>query len=277
MKLITDSLAGAVYPFRAVALFYQVPRLLQYVLIPLLVNILLGIGLYAGLLLPSWSRIDRWILSLTTLWDQWLQTLPSWLSFLAAGTIVLGWLLKGILILGLFVLVGFLLVQFGTLLAAPWYGQLSEQLEQLQREHLEIVEVGWVVDIWRTIVFEIKKLMLVVAGSILGLGFNLLPGLGTIAASLLGFSLATLLVCLDFLDPPLERRRLAFRQKLGFILQRLPASGSFGLICLLLVTVPGVNLVTVPICIAAGTLFYCDRPLPLQKRSNLNPLEYNSH
>jgi CysZ protein len=42
----------------------------------------------------------------------------------------------------------------------------------------------------------------------------------------------------------------------------LPASASFGFVCLALVSVPLINLLAIPVCVAAGTLFFCDRIQP---------------
>ena len=39
----------------------------------------------------------------------------------------------------------------------------------------------------------------------------------------------------------------------------LPASAGFGLVALTLVSVPFVNLLSVPVCVVAGTLLYVDR------------------
>ena len=43
------------------------------------------------------------------------------------------------------------------------------------------------------------------------------------------------------------------------IRRSLPASAGFGLACLGLVSIPFVNLLSIPLCVAAGTLFFCDR------------------
>jgi CysZ protein len=250
--------AGATYPLRAIAQFRRTPRLLGYVAIPLMLNILIGIGLYLGLLRPGWAWINQVMGEFALAWQGWIANLPTWLGFLGALAIGFSWAAKGLLILGLLLLVGFLLAQFGALLGSPWYGQLSEQLERLQRGQVEMVPVGLVRELGRAIVFELKKLLLLVT---FGFGFfllNFFPGLGSVVASVGSITLATALICLDFLDPPLERRRLGFRQKLGFIFGALPGSASFGLVCLGLVSIPLINLFTVPICIAAGTLFYCD-------------------
>jgi CysZ protein len=85
------------------------------------------------------------------------------------------------------------------------------------------------------------------------------PIVGAIVAGTGGLITSTLITCLDFLDAPLERRRLRFRDKLGTVLSHLPATAGFGLVCLFAVSIPIVNLVSVPVCVTAGTLFFCDR------------------
>ncbi|MBD2125815.1 EI24 domain-containing protein [Microcoleus sp. ZQ-A2] len=255
-------LTGATYPFRVLAVFRRTPRLWGYVAIPILVNFIVGVALYAGLLFFGWDSLAYLMGSLTHWVDSLITNLPRWLGILDYLIIGVGWLLRLLLVVGLLLLTGFVLVQFGVLLGAPWYGQLSEQLEELRTGQLHIVEVGIVQDIGRAILFELKKLVLAVGVGIVLLLLNLVPGIGTLAATVGGFALATTLVCLDFMDAPLERRRLRFREKLRIVFRSLPASASFSWVCLALVSVPLLNLLTIPLCVASGTLFFCDRVLP---------------
>jgi CysZ protein len=255
-------LTGATYPFRVLAVFKRTPRLWGYVAIPILVNFIVGVVLYTGLLFFGWDSVAYLMGSLTHWVDSLITNLPRWLGILDYLIIGVGWLLRLLLVVGLLLLTGFVLVQFGVLLGAPWYGQLSEQLEELRTGQLHIVEVGIVRDIGRAILFELKKLVLVVGVGIGLLLLNLVPGIGTLAATVGGFALATTVVCLDFMDAPLERRRLRFREKLRVVFRSLPASASFSWVCLALVSVPPLNLLTIPLCVASGTLFFCDRVLP---------------
>jgi CysZ protein len=261
-RLVGGTLAGASYPVRAIALFLQRPKLLIYLVVPLIINVLLGILLYVGLLLPGW----RWLGDLALQLNGWLNTweagLPDWLYWLSGMAWAVGWVLRSLLVVLLLGAIGFVLAQFGTLLGAPWYGQLSEQIERLRLGQLELIEVGLVRDIGRALGFELKKLALLVGAGLLFLLLNLLPGLGTSLGALGGLMIATLLTGLDFLDSPLERRRLRFRRKLGLWLGNAPATVSFSLTCLVLLTVPLLNLVMVPVCVAGGTLFFCDRLWP---------------
>lgn len=238
--------SGASYPFRAFALFRRSPRLLKYIAIPIGLNVAVGVAFY-------WSLL-RW---LSQNLDAALAPLPNWLS-------PLGIVLQVMLILLLLLLTGLLFLQFGVLLGSPWYGRLSEELERLRLGNVHQPQVrhpliGSVVDLWRAIAFEIKKLLLWLGITLPLLAFHLIPGLGTAIATIGSLGLAALITCMDFLDPALERRRLRFRRKIWIILHHLPATATFGGVCLALVSIPLLNLLAIPICVAAGTLLFCDR------------------
>lgn len=365
--------SGATYPLRALRLFATQPQLRRYIIFPILLNIIVGATLYAGLLFFGLRLIDgiilqaaawagdlqamgaqsqfeihapAWILAWesrlgqlwsglwgalhwpswlsvgwpTASWPDWLTpSLPnmswpsiSWLSIswpsialpnlglpdsstsglwqrlveaIAAGAEVLGrslswlrvvpealglvllWLLRVALTLVLLLVTGFILLQFGVLLGAPWYGKLSEELETLKTGRAVVVEVGLVRDIWRAILFELKKLAIALGLGLPLLAVGLVPGFGPLVTSIGSVTVTGTLTCLDFFDAPLERRRLRFRRKLAIVGSSLPASATFGLVCLALVSVPFINLLAIPVCVAAGTLFVCDRVLPLPSSS----------
>ncbi len=258
-------IAGATYPFRALALLVRTPQLRGYIIIPIGINLVIGIALYAGLVLPGLGVVDRISDRLTVDWQQWITTLPTWLGFLTGMAMIFRWVLNSLLLLLLFLVTGFLLVQFGAILGSPWYGQLSEQIEKNRLGQLPPLTphpLAIFHDIWRAILFEVKKLvLLMVVGVPLLLG-NLIPGIGTLVFSVGSLMLTATIVCLDFFDSPLERRRLPFRRKLGVIRSALPASATFGLVCFALVSLPFLNILTVPLCVSGGTLFFCDRIWP---------------
>jgi CysZ protein len=158
---------------------------------------------------------------------------------------------------------GFVLVRFGVVLGAPWYARLSAQLELLRLGQLP-PEAGTgtaaaLRDLGRAVSFELKKLLLVAVVALLLVLVNLLPVAGTIISTAGWIALGVVIACLDFFDYPLERRLLSFRGKLGVIRQAMPASAGFGLVCLGLVSIPLVNLLSIPVCVVAGTLFFCDQ------------------
>ena len=267
------TIAGATYPAQALVTFVKNPRLFKYIVVPIIVNLVIAIALYSGLLYFGLNLVDRVKVDVTSWLNQLIIDLPQWLGFLSYGVSGLIIFLRILLIILLLVATGFLLVQFGVLLGAPWYGQLSEQLEKVRTGKVEIIELNIFSDLGRAVLYELKKLVLIAIVGVPLLLFNFLPGVGTLISTIGSIMLTTTIVCLDFLDSPLERRRLRFRHKLKIVFRNLPASASFGLVCLGLITIPLVNLVTIPLCVASGTLFVCDRILPQLNTSRLSHLD----
>ena len=250
---------GATYPMRALIIFIKNPRLIKYITIPILVNLVVAIALYSGLLYFGWQIVDQVQVDLTEWLDQLVASLPQWLGFLTYAVSGLIAAIRLLLVVILLVATGFILTQFGVLLGAPWYGQLSEQLEKYRTGKVELIELNIVSDLGRAILYELKKLVLIALIGIPLLLTNFIPGIGTVVSSVGSLILTITIICLDFLDSCLERRRLKFRQKLRIVLKTLPASGSFGLVCFGLISLPVINLITIPLCVASGTLFICDR------------------
>ena len=313
--------SGATYPLRALQLFLTIPNLRGYILFPILINLVVGITLYAGLLfagleaidniiatvptwtvslphwaidLPDWKftapgwltswlpHLSAWKITLPTFllphWTipafslpSWRPSLPNWIAFLPTwAAMFFIWILRGVLTIALLLLTGFIFLQFGGLLGAPWYGKLSEELERMKTGKVTLVEVGVASDISRAIFYELKKLLLSISVGVPLLLLNFFPGVGTAIATFAGIAFASTIVCMDFMDAAVERRRPSFREKLRIVWRSMPASGSFGLVCLGLVSIPLVNLLAVPVCVAAGTLFFCDRVLPWYEKDKAN-------
>ena len=269
VKLPVHVAAGFGYPLQALSFLSRSPQLWGCVVMPIAINGVLGVLLYAGLLIPGWGAINQWTANFPGWLAQQVAALPDWASRW------LGWLpsvadflddgLRGVLAIGLLIVTGLLLVQFGAIFGAPWYGNLAEQVERARTGKLPTRAMtlqNAAQDIGRAIGFQLKKLLLAIGLGLPLFLLNLVPGVGSAIASVAGVALAALLVGLDFLDPSLERRRLGFRSKLAVIARSLPTSATFCLSCLWLVSLPLLNLVTVPLCIVAGTLFCCDRVLP---------------
>lgn len=263
VSLPIDPLLGALYPLRAAWMILRTPKLWGYLVAPIVVNIFVSLGIYAGLLFPGLDRLDALQLSIASRAEVAIAKLPTWLHWLDAASVFIGGFLDFVLIVLLLVVTGFAIAQFGTLLGAPWYGQLAERIEidRLGKENLPQPEgpLAIVRDISRALLFEVKKIFLALSLIVIFFIIGNVPVAGAIVAGTGGLITSTLITCLDFLDAPLERRRLRFRDKLGTVIVHLPATAGFGLVCLFAVSIPIVNLVSVPVCVTAGTLFFCDR------------------
>ncbi|AGF51905.1 slr1980 [Synechocystis sp. PCC 6803] len=253
---------GFTYPLRTFKILRESPGLLVYIIIPLIINISLGILLYWQLLNLGNDSVDI----LRNYAHDWIEILnrriPKVLPYILPVLKFIFFLYIWLIRLLLLVIAGFLLSQVGGLLGSPWYSILSEKLETKLLGKLAIQEVGLLQDIKRALAFELKKIVLLITFTIIGFATNLLPAFGTPLAAVVGISSTSLLTCLDFFDPPLERRRLKFRRKLLLIFQSLPLSAGFALASLVWVSIPLVNLVTIPFCVTAGTLFFCEEIYP---------------
>ena len=198
-------LRGALYPLRAIAILARNSKLWGYIAFPIFLNVIIGVGLYIGLLRPGLGEIQGITVALDARITAWVANLPQWLAWLSWFGDLLGGLLQGILVVVLFLATGLLLVQFGAILGSPWYGQLSEELEKLKTGKVTTYEQGfWVIfkDIWRALAFEVKKIILAVGLGIVLFLAHWIPGLGTLVAGIGGLAIAALIVCLDFLDAP---------------------------------------------------------------------------
>jgi CysZ protein len=256
------TIAGATYPIRALIFFLEHRHLWGYIVVPMLINFVIGIFLYTQSIEFGLRSIDNLEVGLAAWVTNSIASLPRWLSFLNYLDDALIPILRFVLIVGLLSIVGVVLLQFGNILGAPWYGKLSEEIETLRKGKLTVVEVGFLRDIGRALLHEVKKLILTLGVGICLFALGFFPVFGTLLATLGWIALAGTIVCLDFFDGALERRKLHFRDKIKIIYSNIPATASFGLVCLALISIPLVNLLVIPLCIAAGTLFVCDRVLP---------------
>ncbi|WP_129628651.1 EI24 domain-containing protein [Candidatus Oscillochloris fontis] len=238
-------LNGLLYPWRAFHLIRQHRELWGFVLVPILLNVVVGILLYTWLYMVGLNQIEQFGVNG---------------SNLAA---ILTTLAKVVYLIGLAIGVGWLMVRFGVVLGAPWYGQLAGRLEVIvsgQAEAETPLSVARVAhDIGRALLFELKKLALTLAIGLPGLLLNFVPLLGNTLSTAIAICLGALIACLDFFDAPLERQHMRFRAKLGMVRQTFPASSSFGFLAAFLVSIPLLNLVTIPLCVAGGTLLVIEQ------------------
>ena len=228
---------------RAVALLRRSPHLWRYVGVPILVNLVVGVVLYAVLLVVGLRAIDRATAG-------------------AGGGAALGAVIQVVFAVLVLLAVGFVLVRFGVVLGSPWYTRLSERVEEQLTGAAAPAEpltfAGVAADLGRALRFEAGKLALLVVVGLPLLVVNVLPGVGQLVAAGGGLALGATIACLDFFDGPLGRRQRPFRARLGYIRRTLPASAGFGVACAALLGVPLLNLLSLPVCVTAGTIFYCD-------------------
>jgi CysZ protein len=132
---------GARYPWQAVGLILGTPSLQSYVLVPILINILIGMTVYVGLLIGSFqaitaflNQISDWIPDITLALPVGLGWLEYGLTGLGGGIVLLlNGILQIVLVTVVLLVTGFIFLQLGVLLGSPWYSKLSEEVEKNQK------------------------------------------------------------------------------------------------------------------------------------------------
>ncbi len=229
----------------AADLLRRTPRLRRYVVVPILVNLVVAAALYGALATAGLRVVDAVV-----------GDVQGSLAALAA-------LLQVVVLLLLLFVVGFLLVRFGVVLGAPWYGRLSVEVEALRTGQPSVDEPftlrGAARDLGRAVGYEARKLTLVGGAGLGILLLNLVPVAGQAVGGAAALGLGAVVACLDFFEGPMERSKLPFAAKLGVVRRTAPGSLAFGAACVGLLAVPLVNLLSLPLCVVAGTLFVVDR------------------
>jgi len=221
---------GAGFLFRGFALLFSCPRAGVLALVPLVTSLVaflaigaLGVwlaGHYGGRLAGGgWG----------TLWA-WTAGVLAFLAFLVAGFFTFG--------------------MIASLAAAPFNGLLSEAVEK----HLtggtgEVRDRGPAAEVLRSGVSAGKLFALEFGVMIPALVLLLVPIVGALVyAAMAGFFLA-----LNYLDSPLDRRKLGLRRKLAFCGEHRAEVMGFGVLVYLAMLVPLVNLLAVPAAAAGAT------------------------
>jgi len=197
---------GFFAPFRSVRILKHNPRLLQYIVIPFLINLVVFSGaVYLGL-----DFFGNTVVEYIPQGEAWYWS-------------VLYWLLWVVAVLLTAVLVFFSFTVVGNLLASPFNDLLSERTEEVMRGkvNVEPFSVGqFLRDAWQTILLEARKMWVFVVLMILILPLNLLPGIGNSIYTVLAVGLTLFFLCFEYLGFVMVRKHQFFREQKNYILAR---------------------------------------------------------
>ncbi|MGE3636870.1 MAG: EI24 domain-containing protein, partial [Sandaracinaceae bacterium] len=174
-----------------------------------------------------------------------------------AGRTALGWLiLLSIWGLGLFAV-----VMLSNVLAAPFNDLLSEEVEHLATGargppfSLKVL----LRDTVRTIGLELVKWAIYLAVMlVLLIVSNVVPVVGHVLSSIVGFLFTTLYLAIDYIDWPSSRRNRSIAYRFSVVREHFGAMLGFGSGVWLFLFLPLVNLLFMPAAVAGGTLMFLD-------------------
>jgi CysZ protein len=217
---------GFLAPFRG-GVFVARHRLWRYLVLPVVVNIALGVG-------TLWMAARYWQQELST----HLATSP-----------VIAWIFL-VVITALAGIVLFVLLQ--PLVGAVFNDRLAEKVEVKVRGSAPrapfFASTGW------ALVHGLLKLVFYGLALLIGLALTAVTGLG----SLVGVGLGAIFLAYDGFDYPLARRGKGFGAKWGYLLRHPGLALGYGFGSMLLYLVPLAFLVAPPFAAAGATLVFLE-------------------
>jgi len=235
---------GFFAPFRSLRILRGNPRLLQYIAIPFIINLVvfsgavyLGLDFFGSTVVEYIPRGEAWFWS------------------------VLYWFVWVIAVLLTAVLVFFSFTVVGNLLASPFNDLLSERTEEVLsgRSSDETFSFGqFCSDAWQTLLLEAKKMWMFEELMIDNLPLNLLPGIGNSLYTVLAVSLTLFFLCFEYLSFVMVRKRRFFREQKNFILSRKFLMLGFSCGVMTLLAIPFFQLLCIPLAVVGATRLWCE-------------------
>lgn len=211
-------------------------------MIPLIINLVIFIGLI------SWG------------FSEFAQTLEAWLEGHQAWYwTALQWTARIFFWLVILVVVYFIFTPVSLLIAAPFNDYLAEQVERTygfqiddQRSIIKAVVIEALYSIYSTA----KTLALFCAVFLALLPLNFIPVAGSLVYGVAAFTWAMWCSALEFTGYAADRRHIRFRDRWQLLRHHAAAALGFGLVTVLLLMIPFLNVLIVPVSAVGGTMLF---------------------
>ncbi|MGK2905776.1 MAG: EI24 domain-containing protein [Desulfuromonadales bacterium] len=241
---VADFSRGFFAPFRSARILRGNPRLIQYILIPFLINaVVFSVAVYLGLDFFG-STVAEYIPQ----GEAWYWSVISWLIWVAAVVLTA-------------VLIFFSFTVVGNLLASPFNDLLSERTEEVLSGNVidEPFSISrFLRDAVQTLLLEAKKMWVFVVVMVFILPLNLLPVIGNSIYTLLAVSLTLFFLCFEYLSFVLVRKHKFFREQKSYIFARKFLMLGFSCGVMTLLAIPFLQLFCIPLAVIGATRLWCE-------------------
>ncbi|MDT8444431.1 MAG: EI24 domain-containing protein [Desulfuromonadales bacterium] len=235
---------GFFTPFRSVRILRSNPRLIQYILIPFLINAVVFSGaVYLGL-----DFFGSTVVGYIPQGEAWYWSAVYWLIWIIAV------LLTAVLVFFSFTVVG-------NLLASPFNDLLSERTEEVLSGNVNEEPFSlrsFFRDALKTMLMEAKKMGMFVIVMVFILPLNLIPGIGNSIYTLLAVSLTLFFLCFEYLSFVFVRKHQFFRAQKNYIFSRKFLMLGFSSGVLALLSIPFLQLFCIPLAVIGATRLWCE-------------------
>ena len=216
------------------------PGIRQFVILPLLANVLL----VGGALFYLFSHLDVWI-------DYWLGQLPEFLSWLS-------YLLWPLLVLTILATFSYFFSTLANFVAAPFNGLLAEKVE-VYLTGQKINDDGMlavVKDTPRILAREWRKLVYVLPKAIGLFLLLLIPALGQTVGPVLWFIFTAWILAIQYCDYPFDNHKVPFQSMRQDLKQNQGKAYGFGMLVAFFTAIPVLNLIIVPVAVCGATAMW---------------------
>ncbi len=210
---------------------------------------IINLFIYGSIFILSYNRLVKWISSLTGVES---PDPGFWAAFLYVWLLIFGFAI-------LLVICYFLFIILGGIITAPFNEHISRIVEEKIINEKVITGIGFWKDAYLSIKGEIQKLIFYFSILFVIFLLNFIPLIGNAVSAVLGVIFSSYFNALDFLDYPMQRKLMPFKQKLRVTQKGGMLTYGFGAIAFLMMFLPVVNVFMKPILVVAGTRLYYDK------------------
>lgn len=169
--------------------------------------------------------------------------------------VVFWWMLRIIIIPLLLVISYFTTLMTSAVLASPVNDKLAERTEGLMKAAVEAPasDVATLIrSAARGALQATANIVIFATVMVPIMMLNLVPGIGSVASSLLGATVGAFFLALEYTDWTLERRNYGWRRKWASIWRHRGITLGFGLGTTVLMWIPVVNFLSMPVAVIGG-------------------------
>lgn len=233
---------GFFYPFKCIKLFFTYPKLILYSIVPIIINLIL----YGTIFIYTYRYITGKSSEVMESKD-----LNSFLFM------IIDYFLKIISFLLVLLICYFAFIILGGIISAPFNEKISKLIEEkLFNENVEH-DLSFFNEALVSIKEELKKISFYITVMIPMLLINFIPMIGNTFSLIFGSLFSFFYNALDYMDYPLSRRLVQFKDKLKIINSKKSLSMGFGAMAFILTFLPVINVLFNPLLVVSGTsLFY---------------------
>lgn len=216
------------------------PGLKRYLMVPITVNVVV-------FSLIAWVGYQQF----ASLLQQFLPE-SGWLHYLR-------WVLWPLFALAFLLIVFYTFTAIANLIAAPFNGILAARVERELTGRAPPEPPGKLLSqILPSLLSELRKLIYFLIRAVPLLILFLIP-VAQLAAPLLWLMFGAWFLALEYLDYPMGNHGLDFKQQLTQLRSMRLTTLGFGAALVVLMLIPGLNLVAMPAAVAGSTILWCER------------------